>query len=287
MVLGVKMSDTKELKSIDLSSFTIIGTGINIVISILLSIIVIIAIGVISPVNLGVSIYIVPTIIVGSFMCGIYQFFSNGLFYNLLSAKLRNIKLTVIDDKLVKMSTTETATIIGVITLIQTVLLYLVSVFILPLVINATIQTLVFGGQQEVAYTFYQLLLILSQPMTIIMLIFGSFIITFIFVLLGTYIYNFLASKGKGVILKLTKENEMTSIDSIDMMSLAIAVAIISAILHLISGIIMLISGGNITSVITGVIINLIAGFVIAAIVAVVYNFLAPKLGKLKIELID
>ena len=49
----------------------------------------------------------------------------------------------------------------------------------------------------------------------------------------------------------------------------------------------MLISGGNITSVITGVIINLIAGFVIAAIVAVVYNFLAPKLGKLKIELID
>ena len=185
------------------------------------------------------------------------------------------------------MSTTETATIIGVITLIQTVLLYLVSVFILPLVINATIQTLVFGGQQEVAYTFYQLLLILSQPMTIIMLIFGSFIITFIFVLLGTYIYNFLASKGKGVILKLTKENEMTSIDSIDMMSLAIAVAIISAILHLISGIIMLISGGNITSVIGGVIINLIAGFVIAAIVAVVYNFLAPKLGKLKIELID
>lgn len=87
--------------------------------------------------------------------------------------------------------------------------------------------------------------------------------------------------------MKLTKENEMTSIDSIDMMSLAIAVAIISAILHLISGIIMLISGGNITSVITGVIINLIAGFVIAAIVAVVYNFLAPKLGKLKIELID
>ena len=74
MVLGVKMSETKELKSIDLSSFTIIGTGINIVISILLSIIVIIAIGVISPVNLGVSIYIVPTIIVGSFMCGIYQF---------------------------------------------------------------------------------------------------------------------------------------------------------------------------------------------------------------------
>ena len=95
------MSETKELKSIDLSSFTIIGTGINIVISLLLSIIVIIAIGVISPVNLGVSIYIVPTIIVGSFMCGIYQFFSNGFFYNLLSAKLRNIKLSFNDDRLV------------------------------------------------------------------------------------------------------------------------------------------------------------------------------------------
>ena len=287
MVLGETMSGVKELKSIDLSSFTIIGTGINILFSVLLSIAVIILIGIASISSIGVSIYIVPTIIVGSFIIGIYEYFSNGLFYNLLSTKLRNINLTFNENELVKISATETATIIATITLIQVILIYLVSLFILPLVINATIQTLMFSGQQALAYTLYQVLVLLNQPMTIVMIIFGSFIITFVFVLIGVYIYNLLGSRGRGVTLELSKENELTAIDSVDMLSLAIAAAIIYGVLTLIFGIIMIISGGNPVSLVLNVISGVISGFVGGALTAIFYNFLAPKIGKLKIELID
>ena len=281
------MASVKELKSIDLSSYTIILTGIGVIFALLLSIIVTIGIGIVSPENIGVSIYIIPTIIVGTFMIGIYRYFSEGLFYNLLTKKLKNIKFALNNGELIKISTTETATIIATITAIQSVLIYLVSTFILPLMLNTTIQTLMFSGQQLLAYNLYQIMLLISQPMTIIMFIFGSFVITFVFVLIGTYIYNILASKGRGIFLELSKENNMTTIDSIDMMSFAIVIAIINGILNLILGIIMLISGGTVMAIITSVISGVVGGFVSAALAAIFYNFLAPKLGKLKIELID
>ena len=287
MVLGVIMASVKELKSIDLNSFTIIGTGISVLIAILMSILITIGIGIISPENFAISIYVIPTIIVGSFICGIYQYFSDGLFFNFLSKKFRNINVAFDNDSLVKVSTTETATIIATITLIQVLLIYLVSVLILPLIINATIQTLMFGGQQLMAYSLYQFLLILSQPITIIMLIFGSFIITFVFVLIGAYIYNLIASKGRSITLKLSKENEMTAIDSIDILNFAIAFTIIGGVLSLIFGIIMVISGANVMTLITNVCGGVVYGFIVAALTAASYNLLAPKIGKLKIELID
>lgn len=137
------------------------------------------------------------------------------------------------------------------------------------------------------AYSLYQFLLILSQPITIIMLIFGSFIITFVFVLIGAYIYNLIASKGRVITLKLSKENEMTAIDSIDILNFAIAFTIIGGVLSLIFGIIMVISGANIMTLITDVCGGVVYGFIVAALTAASYNLLAPKIGKLKIELID
>ena len=272
------MSNIKVLNSIDLSSFTTIMTGINVLISVLISLFVVIVFAITSPASIGVSIYIVPTIIVSGFITGIYRYFSDGLFYNLLSSKLRNIYFIFDNNELVKVSTTETATIVATITLIQAVLLYLVSVMLLPMIMNAAIQTLMFSGQQIMAYSLYQMMMVMTQPMTIIMIV---------FVLIGTYLYNFIASKGRGITLELSKENEMTSIDSIDVMKFAIAFSIVSGVLDLIVGIIMVISGGTVMSLLSNVISGFVGGFIVAALIAVFYNFLAPKLGKLKLELID
>ena len=137
------------------------------------------------------------------------------------------------------------------------------------------------------AYSIYQLLIVLSQPATIGIIIFGTFIISFVFVLIGTYIYNILGKNGRGAVLNLSIENSMTSIDSIDSLKLAIAFAIISGILNLILAIIMMISGAPITTAIGNVIGGFVGGFIEAYLVGLFYNFLAPKLGKLKIELID
>ena len=281
------MSNVKELKSIDLSSYTIITTGISVLFSIISSIAITVGIGIISPENIGISIYLISTIIVGTFMCTIYNSFSQGLFYNLLTKKLKTVKIELNGKEIVKISNSETATVVALIATIQVLLIYLVSVFILPLVLNATIQTLMFAGQQALAYTIYQFLMLLNQPITIVLFIFGTFVITFVFTLIGTYLYNFLASKGRAIEVDLSKENEMTAIDSIDMMKFAIAICIIGGVLSLILAIILIISGGNAMTLLGNVVSTLISGFVSAALVAIFYNFLAPKIGKLKLELID
>ena len=281
------MISVKELRSIDITSYTIITTAISILFSLLASIALIILIGILSPQSIGIALYLIPTIIVGTFMWGIYHQFTNGLLFNFLSTKLRNIKIGLDENEIIKISTSETATIIATITLIQAVLIYLVTVLIVPLLLSTLLQTLMLTGQQLLAYGVYQALTLISQPITILMLIFGSFVMTFICILLGCYIYNFIASKGRGIALELSQENGMTVVDSIDMMKFAIALAIISGILSVIYGIIMAISGVSIVGVIGNIISGFIGGFLSGALIAIFYNILAPRFGKLKLELID
>ena len=280
------MVSVKELKSIDLSSYTIICTAVSVLLTALISVAMAIGIMILAPDAGGIGILIIPTLVVGAFMVGIYRYFSEGLFYNFLATRLRNIKIELDGGEIVKISPTETATLVATIALIQVVLAYLVSVLILPLFLSTMMQTLIMVNQ-ALAYSIYQILMLITQPMTIVMIILGTFVITFVFVLIGVYIYNLLASKGRGIVLELSEENGLTAIDSIDMMRFAIVIAIISVVATLITGIIGLISGGNAVNLIINIISSLISGFVVAALMAIFYNFLAPKLGKLKIELID
>lgn len=280
------MVNVKELKSIDLESYTIVATAISVLFAIITSLAIAIGILITIPQAIEIILYIVPTIVVGTFMIGIYRYFTEGLFYNLLSKKLKNIKIALNGGEILKISPTETATMVATIATIQAVLIYLVSVLILPLVISATVQTVLLYNE-ILAYSLYQFMILLSQPTVALLLIFGTFVITFVFVLIGVYIYNFLASKGRGISLGLSEENGMTAIDSVDMMKFAIVTAVISAVLSLITGIINLFSGGDIISLLISVISSIISGFIMAALIAIFYNFLATKLGKLKIELID
>lgn len=282
------MSNIKEIKSIDLSSLTIIGTGISVLFSILASILITIIAGIVSPATIGVMIYIIPTIIVGTLMYTIYNIFFKGFLYNTMAKRLNTIKFILKEDKeIIKVSTTETAIIVAIILTIQVILIYLASVFLLPLLLNAMVQTLMFSGQTTIAYSLYQFLLIFSQPTTVAIIIFGTFIISFVFVLLGTYIYNILANSGRGIIVDLSKENNMTVVESIDVLKLAIAFAIIGSVLNLIIAILSLSNGGDALGIIGNIIGGFISYFIQGALIAIFYNFLAPKLGKLKIELID
>lgn len=282
------MSAFKELKSVDLASFTIITTAIAVLFSIISSIVLVIGIGIVSPNALGGTIYIISTIVFGTLMYTVYNAFCEGYLYNILAKKLNTIKIAFKDEKeVIKVSTTETAIIISMILTIQVILLYLVSVFVFPLLLNSVIETLMYSGQTQVAYSFYQFLLLLSQPITIAMIIFGTFIISFVFILLGCYIYNILANSGRGAIVNLSKEDNMTAIDSIEVLKFAIVFCIVGGVLNLIVAIISLISGGPITTLIANIVVGFVGAFVNGALLAVFYNFLAPKLGKLKLELID
>ena len=281
------MVSVKELKSIDLSSFTIITTAIGVLFSIISSIIISLFIGITNPNGAGVSVYLISTMVVGTFMYTIYNSFCQGFIYNLLAKKMNNIKFIFDGGKIIKVTTTETAIITAMIATIQAILLYLVSVLVLPLLINAVMQTLIYAGQQVLAYSLYQFMILISQPTTIAMFIFGTFIMTFVFVLLGCYIYNILASRGRGIEVKLSKENNMTVIESVDMIKFAIAFGIVNGVLSIITAIVMIVSGGTAISAIFNIIFSLIIGFTSGALTAIFYNFLAPKLEKLKLELND
>ena len=91
MVLSDKMA-IKELKSIDLSSYTIISTGVATLISILIAIIIIVAFAVSVPNSMGVMIYIFPTIVFGTMIINIFVNFSTGYLYNVLSKRLGFVK---------------------------------------------------------------------------------------------------------------------------------------------------------------------------------------------------
>ena len=282
------MTSIKELKSIDLSSWTINLTGISVLFAILISIVITLAIGMMNFDSIVLAIYIIPTIVVGSFMCGIYYTFTNGFLYNTLAKKLNPIKFTFKgENELVKISTTETAIMTSIIATIQVLLFYLATILLLPLLLNTFVQTLFFSGQQVLAFTLYQYMILLSDPTTIAIIIFGTFIFTFIFVLLGCYIYNAFANTGRGAIINLSKEDNMTAIDSIDIMKFAIAISVVYGILNLILAMISVINGVAIITLIGNIIGGFISGAVNGALIALFYNILAPRIGKIKLELID
>lgn len=281
------MVSAKEVKSIDLASFTTITTAINVLLAVIVTIILSIVL-IMTPGTTSLVIYLIPTVIVATLMYGIYQNFITGYIYNFLATKFKSIKFILKDEKeIVKITTTETAIMVSIITTIEVILLYLVSVFIVPLILTGVMQTLMYAGQQTLALGIYNMLMLLSQPTTIMLLIFGTFIICFVFVLIGTYVYNYIAKIGKGAVVSLSKENNFTVLESIDPLKLAIAFGLINIVLSVIMAIVGIISGVPILNAIGTIIEGLISGFIGGALIAIFYNFLAPKLGKLKIELID
>lgn len=281
------MSITKELKSIDLASYTTILTAISVIFSIIVAVIIAVAIGIISSENIAFGIYLIPTIVIGTLMISIYERFFEGFLYNTLTKKLNAITFTFDGDKISGISTTPTAILAAIISTIFVILTYLATIFIVPLMISSAIQTMMFAGQDAVAYSLYQVLLLINQPSLIGLFIVGSFIISFVFVLIGTYVYNTLGSKDRGIIVKLSENNGITTLESIDALSAATTIAIISGVLNIILAVIGIISGLPVQNAIGNIISGFVSGFIISAILAVLYNILAPKFGKLKIELID
>ncbi len=221
-------------------------------------------------------------------MCSIYNRFAEGYLYNWLTKRMNPITFELKDGKeITKISTVPTALIASIITTILVILLCAVSIFIVPIILSSIVQTLMFSGQTVMAFALYQVAAVIMQPSVIAMIIVGSFIITFVFTLIATYIYNLLGSKGKGIVLDLSKDSEMTSLNSINPLSLVIVLTVISLVFNIILAIISLVSGGDAYQALGNIVGGLINGVIGGGLLAIFYNFLATKLGKLKIELID
>ena len=270
MVLSDKMVE-KKLKSVDVESYTIISTGINVLISIIISIILVGLFAVAVPDSFGVMIYIIPTIIFGTIISNIFLRFTESYLYNILSDKFGYIKLDIEGEYIKKISTKETALIVGCISLIMILVIYLAFSLIIPLFLNSFMTILMYSSQMDAAGALYQLMFLISNPTTIAVGIIGTVIIVTVFTLLATYIYNILADSERGILVKLTTEGEFSQLESITPLNFAI---------------IMMLSGVPIFNALVDILMSFVSAFISSYILAVFYNFLAPKLGKLKVELI-
>ena len=264
----------KKLTSIDIESYTVISTGINVLLSIIMSIIIVGLFAVAVPNSIGVMAYLIPTIIFGTMISNIF-----------LSSKFGFIKLDIDEEYIKKISTRETALIVGCISLIITLIIYLAFSLIIPLFLSSLMTILMYGSQTNLAAALYQIMFLISNPLFIAIGILGSVIIVTVFTLLATYIYNILASSERGILVKLTTEDKFTQLESITPFNFAIAIGAICLILNIILGIILVISGVPIFNALVDILMSFVTGFISSYIIAVFYNFLAPKLGKLKVEL--
>ena len=68
----------KKLTSIDIESYTVISTGINVLLSIIMSIIIVGLFAVAVPNSIGVMAYLIPTIIFGTMISNIFLAFTEG-----------------------------------------------------------------------------------------------------------------------------------------------------------------------------------------------------------------
>lgn len=275
----------KELKSIDLSSYTIISTGVATLISIVIAIIIVGLFAVSVPNSFGVMIYIFPTIVFGTMISNIFVNFSTGYLYNVLSKRLGFIKFDIEEDSIKNISAKETGLLVGFITLIMILVMYLATSLILPLILSSFMTLLMYSAQTGIATVMYQTMMLISNPMTIAVGILGSVIIVSVFTLLGVYIYNILASSNREILVKLSEKNNLTQLDSITPLNFAIAIGAISLILNIIIAAILVISSVPIFNALVDVLIGFVCAFIAAMLIALSYNFLAPKLGKLKVEL--
>ncbi len=286
MVLEVIKMTLKELKSIDVAHYTTVLTGISVLISIIVSMILIGFFAVAVPGSVGIMIYILPTIIFGTLIWSVFSYFMQSTLYNILSKKIGGVKFDIKGNYIKSISSKETTILASLITIIITVIVYLAVSFILPMILNSMLTVLMYSAQNEAALALYQIMMILNSPLVILAGLLIILIITLCITLLSTYIYNILGNSERGITVELSSEGSYTILDSLEPVNFAVAISAISLIINIISGIIMIINGNDILTTLLSILGGFITSFIACVLVAIFYNYLAPKIGKLKVELI-
>lgn len=276
----------KELISVDVTSFTVISTGIATLFALIFAILLAVAILLTVPNSFSVVVFITTTIVFGTMVSSVFLYFSEGYLYNVLSKRIRCISLDIDESGYIKkISPMGTALITGAIAFTMLVILYFAFALVLPLLLNSFISILMYAGQYIIAYMLYQYIFLLSSPMIVLIGIILITIITSLITVISVYIYNLLAGSERGIIVDLSKEDKYFVLDKIEYKNFAIAIATISLVLNLIIGVLQVISGSPLFSTLVSIFIGFFATFIEALILAACYNFLAPRIGKLRFEL--
>lgn len=281
------MANTKELSSLELSSLTTIGMGVNVLISIIVAIIAFVVILIAGGANgLTTGLLLIPMIVFATILYSILHFFGRGYLYNLLVTRLNCIDFDIDDGEITSINPLSTSLVYGIICLICFVIVYTIAYLIVPGFASSVLQTLMSTGQMQLALIVYNLLVLMLSPQFFIICVFLSFILPFIFLCLALYVYNAISPKIGGIRVELKDDGNYTVLEHVDPKSVAIIVSICALVISIIVSVVMIIFNQRmVVSGIYNIIGTFVGVFIQMFLISYFYNYLAPKMGKLKLVL--
>jgi len=303
-----------EIKNVRLAPFTIMTSSIQAIFAFIFAIIFILGLGIfaafipfLAPVfgvlaAFGIAMIIAFPIL--TFIINVATNFITAGLYNLLVPRVGGIKLEMEGDEVKSIPIVSFSLILSCIYaiwafIIGVIMATIITPFfaiigalvpmmsqILANTTNATGAALPTGAAIGAGGIVTALFLIIGLPIL-------AFIIGFIGNALFAIFYNALATKVAKIKLEFAAVKEtLNELKSIPVVPAALAVAVVMAIFGLIIGLINLVTlsmaGDAVAGVITlivDIIMYFIQYFIIVALTAIFYNFLAPKIGAIKLEL--
>ena len=297
------MINIKEIKSVKLTPFTKMSASIYGILGFIgalvatIVLIIIQATGVISQVapqfahfNLvtGLGIPLIILIPIGAFFITIAVSFFSVMLYNALVPRLGGIKLELDGKEIFKIPVVSFALILSAIQAIWAFIVGLVLAAVISPVFslittlpaasnitanftNVTGATLPSGFGFGAFGTLVTLLLIIGLPIL-------AFVFGFIWNALFAIFYNYLVSRVSKIQLEFAAiSGSLNELKHIPVVPTALAVALVFLLLGIISGILNHNYGEFIT--------NFVIYFIETALIAILYNYLAPKIGSIKLNL--
>ncbi len=293
------MVDLKEIRSIKLTPFTRMSAIIYGVLGFIAAIVTLIAMIIIQVVGVfpqsgqfnlitGVGIPSIILFPIGAFFTTIVVSFFSAMLYNILVPKLGGVKLELNDKEVENIPVVSFALILSAIGTVWAFIVGLVLAAIisplfslittLPEAANLTANftsttgaTIPTSGGFGAFGAIVTILLIIGLPIM-------AFVFGFIWNALFAIIYNYLITRVAKIQLEFGQiTGTLHELVYIPVFPTALAVALVFAILGLISGAI----SGNYGEFIT----NFIIYFIETALIAILYNYLAPKIGSIKLNL--
>ncbi len=308
------MVDVKEIKSVKLAPFTLMSSSIHAILAFIAAIIMFIALGTVAafiPQFQGLGAFITyagaALIIIypiSAFFIGLAVNFFSVLLYNGLVPRLGGVKLGLEGNEVTHLPVVPFALILAG---IEAIWAFIIGVFltaaILPVIAglstsipiisqaianatNATNATIPTGQVLATGGIFVSIFLIIGLPIL-------TFIFGFIGNALSAIFYNYIAVKIAKVQLNFTAAaGTLFDLTSVPVVPAALSIAIVFTIWGFLRGLgdlATLSANGNIAggvgSLIGTTIGYFILYFILTALGAIFYNYLAPRIGAIKLEL--
>lgn len=293
------MLDVKEIKSVELTPFTKMSALIYGILGFIAAVVLLIALTIVQAAGVipqlgqfnivtGVGIPLIILIPIGAFFSTLAVSFFSVMLYNALVPRLGGIKLELEGNEVVKIPVISYALILSAIGAIWAFIAGLVlAAVISPLfslistlpeaanltanLTNATGSAMPTGAGFGAIGVIMSLALIIGLPIMV-------FVFGFIWSALFAIFYNYIVTRVAKINLEFAAiSGNLHELKHIPVLPTALAVALVYAILGVISGI----ASGNYGEFIS----NFVMYFIETALIALLYNYLAPKIGSIKLNL--